>query len=252
MSQSYRDIVPDLARKIRLVITDVDGTIVPSGDCLSPAVLEAVRRLEEEGIMVGLASGRTFSRLESLVQDLGISGPIIAENGGAAKLKANAGMVDLGYSRQPAIKALEKLKRLFPEAIEEREDNRYRLVDVGIRSLGVETEELRKHLDNAQILDSGYMLHLLQKGVSKGGTLMRLMRKIGDGTLSPDEILVLGDSPTDASMFQLFPHSVVIPNPRLPVERRRALQKLAKYVSDAALGEGFAEVARHILASRRA
>lgn len=231
MSQSYRDIVPDLARKIRLVITDVDGTIISGGDCLSSAVLEAIRRLEEEGIMVGLASGRTFPRLVSLAQDLEISGPIIAENGGVAKLKANAELVDLGYSLQPAIKALEKLKRLFPEAIEEREDNRYRLVDVGIRSLGVETEELRRHLDDAQILDSGYMLHLLQIGVSKGRTLMRLLPKIGDGTLSPDEILVFGDSATDVSMFQLFPHSVVIANPRLPAERRRALQKLAKYMN---------------------
>jgi hydroxymethylpyrimidine pyrophosphatase-like HAD family hydrolase len=46
MSQSYRDIVPALAGKIKLRTTDVDGTIIASADCLSPAVLEAIRLLE--------------------------------------------------------------------------------------------------------------------------------------------------------------------------------------------------------------
>lgn len=251
MAKSYRQIVADLARQIRLVVTDVDGTLVSGGDCLTPTVLETAHRLEDEGIIVGLASGRTLPRLESLAKDLGITGPIIAENGGIAKLKANGGLVNLGYRRQPAVRAFEKLRRLFPDAIEEREDNRQRLVDVGIRSLRIATEELRRHLDDAQILDSGYMLHLLQKGVSKGRTLMRLLPKIGDGTISPHEVLVFGDSPTDVSLFQHFPHSVLIPNPRLPGEQRQVLERVAQYVSDLPFGEGFSEVAFHILASRR-
>jgi len=251
MAQFYRDIVTGLARRIRLVVTDVDGTIVSSGDCLSSAVLSAIRRFEEDGIMVGLASGRTLPRLEALTRDLRTSGPVIAENGGVAQLKANGELVNLGYSREPAMKAFEKLRRLFPQAIQEREDNRYRLVDVSIRAIGVGAEELRGHLDNTQILDSGYMLHLLQEGVSKGRTLMRLLPEIGDGNLSPEEVLVFGDSPTDLSLFQLFPHSVLILNPGIPVEQIRALQMVAGYVSELTSGEGFAEVACHILTSRR-
>ena len=82
------------------------------------------------------------------------------------------------------IQALNKLKSLFPDKIEEREDNRERLVDVVIRSHGVDIEVLRKHVENAELIDSGYILHLVQKGVSKGKTLMNLLGQIKNGQLS--------------------------------------------------------------------
>ncbi len=196
---------------------------------------------------MGLVSGRTIQRLESLAYTLGIGGPLIAENGGVAKLTPDAEFVDLGYSRQSAIKALEKLKAQFPNSIREREDNKDRLIDIVFWPQDIESEELVRHLGDAQLLDSGYILHLMQKGISKGRTLMRLLAHIGDGILSPTEVLVVGDSTTDLSLFELFPHSVLIPNPGLPIAQRIKLGKAAKYVSDRSFGEGFAEVAFHML-----
>ena len=250
MPQSYRQIGPDLALQIRLVVTDVDGTMTTAEDSMSLAALEAVRRLEAQGIVVGLASGRALPRLESVAERAGITGPIIAENGGVAKLRRDDQLVDLGYSRKPAMRALEKLKGLFPKAIEETEDDKFRLVDIGIKSHGVETVELRSHLDDVELLDSGYMLHLLQKGVSKGLTLMRLLGEVGDGSLSQEEVMVFGDSTTDMSLFQLFPHSVLIINPRLATQQRQAMLEVAEYVSDLPFGDGFAEVVQHILYCR--
>lgn len=250
MSLSYRLITPDLAHQIRLVMTDVDGTLNYGGDSVSPVVSEAISRLQEQGIIVGLASGRTLPMLESMASDLGIRGPLIAENGGVAKLKANGKLMDLGYSRRSALKALAKLKTLFPDAIKERGDNKDRLVDVVIWSRGITTEELKKHLGDTQLLDSGYILHLMQKGVSKGRTLMRLLSKIGDGNLSPAEVMAFGDSITDISLFELFPHSVQIINPRLSAELSQPLQELVEYVSDLPVDQGFAEVARHIINAR--
>ena len=231
-------------------MTDVDGTLVSSGDSISPGVIEAISRLKEQGIIVGLVSGRTLPELESLASRLNISGPIIAENGGVAKLKANSELVDLGYSRKPALEALEKLRALFPDAIKEREDNKDRVVDVVIWSYGVAAEELRKHLGDTQLLDSGYILHLLQEGISKGRTLVRLLGKIGDGNFSPEEVMVFGDSLTDISLFELFTHSVLIINPRLPVEQRELMQERARYVSNLPFDEGFAEVVFHIVKAR--
>ena len=245
--QSYRQISPQLARQIELVMTDVDGTITTGGDSISSGVLRAIRRLEEQGVIVGLVSGRTLPRLESLAHDLGITGPIIAENGGVAKLMANGKLMDLNYSRQPALEALEKLKALYPNAIKEREDNRDRLVDVVIWSHGVEVSELRIHLRETQLLDSGYILHIMQEGISKGRTLMRLLREIADGSLSPDNVMVFGDSATDMSLFELFPHCVFITNPELPIQQRQKLKKIARYVSDLPVDEGFVEVVSHIV-----
>jgi phosphoglycolate phosphatase (TIGR01487 family) len=250
MAQAYRQITPDLARQIRLVMADVDGTLTTSGDYIYPTVPEAVRGFGKQGIIMGLVSGRTLRRLESLAHNLGISGPIIAENGGVAKLSADSELIDLGYSRRSAIKALETLKAEFPNRIRTREDNRDRLVDVVFWSQGVQSEELMNHLEDVQLLDSGYILHLMQKGVSKGRTLMRLLEDIGDGTLSPAEVLVVGDSTTDLSLFELFPHSVLTPNPGLPIEETEMLKNVAGYVSDLPSGEGFAEVAFHILKAR--
>jgi len=250
VAQSYRRIDSELACQIQLVMTDVDGTLIQRGDTLSSVVLEAIARFEESGVTVGFVSGRTLAGLESLALDLGISGPMVAENGGVAKLKAGGGAIDLGYSHQPAIEALEKLKGLFPGAIEEREDNKYRSVDVVFRTHGINTEELRRHLEDVELLDSGYILHLVQKGVSKGRTLMKLLPKVGDETLSATEVMVFGDSLTDLSLFEVFPHSVLIANPRLPSEHRKMLRNAAKYASKLPFGDGFAQVASHVLDGR--
>ena len=250
MITSYREITPELASRIELVMTDVDGTLTDASDSISSVVSESIRRLEDGGVVVGLVSGRTLPGLESLASDLGISGPIIAENGGVAKLKVNGKLLDMGYSRKPALEALEKLRTLFPDAIEEREDNRYRMVDVVLWSHGVDVNKLRRYLDDAELVDSGYILHLVQKGVSKGRTLIMLLRHIADGRLSPADIMVFGDSLTDLSLFEMFPHSVLIVNPRHAPEHMGTLHNACRYISELSLGDGFAQVASHIMDGR--
>ncbi|MFC1937781.1 HAD-IIB family hydrolase [Chloroflexota bacterium] len=253
MPQSYRQIGSALAGRIRLVMTDVDGTITAADNLFSPSAAEAILRLEEHGIITGLVSGRSLFRLESIARDLGMSGPVIAENGGVAKLAPDGKPVELGYDNATSRQALEKLKALFPGAIEEMRDNKYRLVDVGIGSLGVATDELRKHLEgtDADLLDSGFMLHLLPKGISKGKTLMRILGMIQDGELTSEEVMVFGDSTTDISLFQFFSHNVLIINPRLPIEEKQTLEGIAEYISELPFGDGFAQVVSHILSVRR-
>ena len=158
--------------------------------------------------------------------------------------------MDLGYSRQPAFEALEKLMKLFPGAIREREDNKDRLVDVVIYSQGVTPEELRRHLGGTQLLDSGYILHLMQEGISKGKTLIRLLEGIEGDSLSQKEVIVIGDSLTDISLFELFPYSVLIINPRLPLEQIEMMRERARFVSSLTFDEGFVEVASHLIKAR--
>lgn len=250
MTQSYLKITPNLARQIRLVVTDVDGTLMSSGDSVSPTVAETIRSLGHCGIMVGFASGRPLTRLEPLATVLDISGPIIAENGSVAKLKRDSELFNLGYSRQPALKAFMKLKTNFAEAIREAEDNTDRLVDVGFYCDRIAHEELIRHLEGVQLLDSGYMLHLLQEGVSKGRTLLRLLSLIVDGTLHPYEVMVFGDSSTDISLFAEFENSVLIVNPRLTQKQTEGIRNLAKYQSELSVGDGFIQVSLHILNAR--
>ena len=250
MPQSYQRISPQLARQIKLIITDVDGTITGGGNYISSAVSRAIYRLQEHNIIVGFASGRTLPELESLAHELGITGPIIAENGGVAKLSVNDELVDLGYSRQPALEALIKLKTLYPNAIREREDNKDRLIDVVIWSCGIEVPELRRHLVQTQLLDSGYILHLMQEGISKGRTLLKLLDTVAGENLTNTDVMVLGDSTTDVSLFKLFPHCVFITNPKLTAPQWHGLKKIARYASNLPVEEGFVEVISHIISVR--
>jgi len=114
MSQSYRDITPGISRQIKLVMTDVDGTLTPGGDSLSREFRRLLKNLQDSGLMIGLVSGRHLSNLEAMAVDLDLNGPIIAENGAVAKTRAGADLVKLNYSQETAIKDLQKLKDLFP------------------------------------------------------------------------------------------------------------------------------------------
>ena len=245
MVTSFRNINLDLAKKIKLIMTDVDGTLLAKGNTLSHEVSEALHSLQKAGIIIGLVSGRTLSLLESMSDDLNLTGPIIAENGAIAKLSPDASLIELGYSRQPAIDALNKLKVLYPGAIREREDNSERYIDVVIWADGVSLEEIRECIKPTQLLDSGYILHLMQEGINKGETLVKVLGELNNYT--GDEVMVFGDSVTDISLFELFSNNVLIVNPALPEGQAEYLAKKAAYVSEKQYGEGFTEVALHIV-----
>ncbi|MBR4462510.1 MAG: HAD family phosphatase [Erysipelotrichaceae bacterium] len=58
---------------IRLVVCDIDGTITEKGEKPKPKTHEALRRIHDEGILLGLASGRPVdSRLINKFRDWGL------------------------------------------------------------------------------------------------------------------------------------------------------------------------------------
>jgi HAD superfamily hydrolase (TIGR01484 family) len=250
MTKSYLKITPHLARQIRMVVADVDGTLLSDGDTLSREVAQTIISLEHRGIMVGFDSGRPLTRLEPLAIALNMSGPLIAENGCIAKLTKDSEIFDLGYSRTPALQNLNKLKATFHEAIREAPDIKDRIIDVGFFANSIPRKELLKHLQSVQLLDSGYMLHLIQEGVSKGKTLKRILELTGDGTIQPQEVMVFGDSATDISLFEEFENSVLVVNPRLTKKETENIRNLATFESELHFGDGFVEVAAYLINQR--
>jgi Cof subfamily protein (haloacid dehalogenase superfamily) len=67
---------------IKLVIADVDGTLVTSTKVLTPRTREAVARLRERGVRFTLTSGRPPRGMAKIVEALGLTEPIAAFNGG--------------------------------------------------------------------------------------------------------------------------------------------------------------------------
>jgi hydroxymethylpyrimidine pyrophosphatase-like HAD family hydrolase len=245
MVTSFRNITLDPVKKVKLIMTDVDGTLLARGNTLSTEVAEALHALQQVGIVIGLVSGRTLSLLEVMAQELNLTGPIIAENGAIAKVSPQSEMMELGYSRQPAIDALNTLKELYPGSIREREDNSERFIDIVIWADGISIEEIRDRIKPTQLLDSGYILHLMQEGIDKGRTLVKVLDEMKE--YSRNEVMVFGDSVTDQSLFELFPNNVLIVNPGLPEGQAEIIEKKAAYVSEKQYGEGFTEVALHIV-----
>lgn len=66
---------------IRLVASDVDGTLLDHHGRLPEARADAVRRLVAAGIPLVLATGKLWSSVRRLTDDLGLVGPHVACNG---------------------------------------------------------------------------------------------------------------------------------------------------------------------------
>ncbi|MGH7669643.1 MAG: Cof-type HAD-IIB family hydrolase [Gemmatimonadaceae bacterium] len=67
---------------IRLVLADVDGTLVTMEKVLTQASIDVVRRLRDAGVRFAITSGRPPRGMAMLLDPLGIDTPIAAFNGG--------------------------------------------------------------------------------------------------------------------------------------------------------------------------
>jgi len=67
---------------IRLVVSDVDGTLVRKDKTLSAATIDAVARLRAAGVQFTIISARPMSGLLPIVEALSLNGPMAAFNGG--------------------------------------------------------------------------------------------------------------------------------------------------------------------------
>jgi Cof subfamily protein (haloacid dehalogenase superfamily) len=73
---------PPTAAAIRLMLADVDGTLVTPDKVLTDRAIDAVHRLGAAGIMFAITSGRPPRGMEMLIEPLDITTPIAAFNGG--------------------------------------------------------------------------------------------------------------------------------------------------------------------------
>ncbi len=69
-------------RPIRLLLADVDGTLVNQAKELTDRAIAAVRRLHDAGIRFAITSGRPPRGMSMLVEPLDLSTPVSAFNGG--------------------------------------------------------------------------------------------------------------------------------------------------------------------------
>jgi phosphoglycolate phosphatase len=199
--------------------------------------MQVVRRMSEAGIPVVLASGNVLPLALALHRFLGLSGPIVAENGGVVyHREGGRDIVEHLADRRLAVAAYRQLvkaglpvRRLFTD--------RWRESEVALEE-GVSERKIRQVLRGQPILveSTGFAMHLIQRGAGKLPALRHALSPLG---LEPEDCLAVGDGNNDVAMLRASAYAVSFPSGS--VRARHA----ADYVTHAEYGFGFVEAVIH-------
>jgi len=221
---------------VRLLVLDIDGTITDRRRRLSLRAAEALRRAEERGIKVSLASGNVFPFVRAAAILIGLSGPLIAEDGGVVFV--NGEMRVLG-DRREVDRALEVLKSELGAV--ETESSPFRLATAAIERT-VPVEEVRRFLSskgfNLAVVDSGFAIHLKEPHVNKGNALRAVAELTGIGL---DEVVAVADGPNDIELLRTAGKSFAVSDS--PEEVRRVCTGVTRSPD----GDGVVEIVDMIL-----
>lgn len=247
LSQAFSTV--DLT-SVRLVATDMDGTLTTDGK-FTPALLQAFEQLAAVGIQVLIVTGRSAGWVSGLAHYLPVWGAI-AENGGllyAGETLSEAFLIplsDITQHRQHLAEMFQHLRATFP-ALQESNDNRFRLTDWTFDIQGLTIAEL-EHLDRlCQSYSWGFtystvQCHIKLRSQDKATGLLTVLQQYFPDYVA-EHVVTVGDSPNDESLFDAsrFPRSVGVAN---VLDYRDRLAHQPAYVTSAAAGEGFRELAQ--------
>lgn len=97
---------------IRLIISDIDGTLVPEGGSnLNPEYLTVIRDLTELGVQFALASGRQTSSIDVLFHEVRDLVYYLGDNGASIR-KGGASVKELRLNREQLDLLMEELKEI--------------------------------------------------------------------------------------------------------------------------------------------
>ncbi|MDJ0680234.1 MAG: HAD-IIB family hydrolase [Xenococcaceae cyanobacterium MO_167.B52] len=211
----------EVLQNIRLVATDMDGTLTKQSKFTSDLLL-ALESLLDTDLDLIIITGRSAGWVNGINNYLPIQGAI-AENGGIFYNKNNHNwefltqIKDITSHRQELKQVFQLLQSKFPQ-IEESQDNSFRLTDWTFDIGNLNLEQLQA-MENI-CLETGWSFtystvqcHIkpLQQDKAKG--LKKIVSKYYPQLL-PEQIVTVGDSPNDESLFNsnLFPVSVGVAN----------------------------------------
>lgn len=253
----------DLSR-VEGIFTDIDGTLTTGGKLRSQTV-RALEQLSEAGLPVVLVTGRPAGWGEAFARSLPVDG-VITENGGVYFVRAAKGGWRRMYAEAPGEREANR-KRLQREVARVLKqvpgarlsvDSQYTEVDLAIDynedvKLGhaaADQMEALLHARGVRAVRSSVHINCWLGRFDKLVTARRYARVAWGVTLKPEDgrHVYSGDSFNDAPMFQAFALSVGVANVRHVLNE---IDAPPAFITRAAEGRGFEELARAILARRR-
>jgi HAD superfamily hydrolase (TIGR01484 family) len=245
------------------VMTDIDDTLTRQG-AIEPAALAALHALRAAAVPVIAITGRPcgWSRPFALGWPLAA---IVAENGGVALLPDGRGGVALEFAQDDATRAFNarrlaevsaRVTREVPGATPAR-DSAGRLTDIAIdhaefahldagriaRTVALMQEEGMTVTVSSIHVNGWFGSH--SKWTAAAWMVSRLYGR--DLAQEVDRWVYVGDSTNDQPLFERFPLAVGVANLR---DFAAQLTVWPAFVTEGERGQGFAEVARAVLAAR--
>ncbi len=232
---------------VRLIASDLDGTLLTPNRVLGEANLAAIRRALDAGIIFCLASGRSISTMRRFADQIGIAGPIVSCNG-AYVTGLNGELIEHHRLSRTAVEGLIGYAREH-----QLHTHTYCGADVFFSNEGelADLYRARTRLDNAKIASLSEMsemqpnkilfidhpaanekhhaklegfaattgitivrsepdyIEFLPQGITKGAGLAILCRHLD---ILPEQVGAIGDWLNDKEMLELAGHSAAVAN----------------------------------------
>jgi Cof subfamily protein (haloacid dehalogenase superfamily) len=265
---------------VRLLIADVDGTLVTPEKALTPRAIDAVQELNRAGIAFAITSGRPPRGMRMLVEPLGIVTPVAGFNGGVfarpdmevtetRPLPADVAAIALKtilahgldawvytatewFARGPDGPHARKEARTvqfdativadFPEEVVTRA-----VKIVGISDSDAGMTEAEAALQSAvgarasATRSQPYYLDVTHPRANKGAVADELARTLG---IPHEQIATIGDMPNDIMMFRRSGISIAMGN------ANDAVRQAADTVTDSNADDGFANAVQKFILPR--
>ena len=221
--------------KIEAIAVDVDGTITDGRRRICHSALDALRKAEEAGIPVIIATGNISHFSYAVATLVGTTGGLVCENGGVIYQDGyNNNQVivlgDISKAQRAYDFLLEKFGEDIPFKVVEDSDARVSEITFYKNMDSEPLKELLKDFD-VEVYDSGFALHLTDPDVDKGtGLLAKLLG------YNIDNIMAVGDSENDIAFLNAAGFKVAVAN------ASDELKEIADYVCENEYGDGVAEV----------
>jgi HAD superfamily hydrolase (TIGR01484 family) len=241
------------ARNIRLVATDMDGTLTQNGK-FTVDLLQACADLASVGIEVIIVTGRSAGWVSGLTTYLPIAGAI-AENGGLFYHSgcetpiALTPIPNITNHRAQLAQCFQQLQTEFSQ-IRESSDNCFRITDWTFDVCGLNAVQLQRLAELCQIQGWGFtysnvQCHIKPLGQDKATGLLQVLHKYYPH-LTLEQVVTVGDSPNDESLFNAnqFPLSVGVAN---VLHYAKQLAHQPMYITEASECEGFCEFVKFLI-----
>lgn len=240
----------ELASKVELLATDVDGTLTSRGR-FSAALLARLEGLARAGIELVPISGRPAGEVLAICRYLPGAQRAVAENGMVAlRPDRESRLLVPAFAQEELLRAAQELSELDEAPLRPAPDAFCRMADLAFEREGRDHARLERLRQGAKarglcLLWSNVHIHLSRAVPDKGRGLLEL--------LGPDcdahKVAVIGDAPNDGGLFVPGRFGLSVGTAQVR-ECAAEFEFLPAFVSEKAECEGFCALVDILLAAR--